>query len=409
MHTTFITPSSTTSSASNDVNHHHHMNHEPVMGMPVMSPTSVPAAATAGARPPPHLMPPTRALSVNAPPPRLSGRKKALLIGINYVGTSAELKGCHNDVASLYELLTMKYGWPRDCIHALTDDGRRGEAGHPTRENVINAMRWLTQDAAPGDVLFFAFSGHGAQVEDPGGIEEDGMNETILPVDWRTAGMITDDEMGALLVQTLPDGVRLTALMDSCHSGTGLDLPFTWQGGGVGGGCWREETNPYHSLGDVQMISGCEDDDVSCDMGAGYSRYGASGGAMTTAFCEVLRHHPAPSYSSLMEEMHRVLRSRGMPQRPQLSSSQRLHFERPFLVDDICSNTNPIIGRTFRRRFPPCPRRGMLEGSPLGAMLGLGAAVIGGMMVADVLTDVVAGDGVMEATTMGGGGLFDFL
>jgi uncharacterized RDD family membrane protein YckC len=22
-------------------------------------------------------------------------------------------------------------------------------------------MRWLTQDAAPGDVLFFAFSGHG--------------------------------------------------------------------------------------------------------------------------------------------------------------------------------------------------------------------------------------------------------
>ena len=74
---------------------------------------------------------------------------------------------------------------------------------------------------------------------------------------------------------TLSEGVRLTALMDSCHSGTGLDLPFSWEpaagrGGWVGG--WREETNPYHSLGDVQMISGCEDDDVSCDAAGGRGR-----------------------------------------------------------------------------------------------------------------------------------------
>lgn len=37
-------------------------------------------AAAPAARPPPNL-PPTQALSLNAPPPRLSGRKKALLIG----------------------------------------------------------------------------------------------------------------------------------------------------------------------------------------------------------------------------------------------------------------------------------------------------------------------------------------
>ena len=72
---------------------------------------------------------------------------------------------------------------------------------------------------------------------------------------------------------TLSDGVRLTALMDSCHSGTGLDLPFSWEPAGRGwGGGWREETNPYHSLGDVQMISGCEDDDVSCDAAGGGGR-----------------------------------------------------------------------------------------------------------------------------------------
>mmetsp|Transcript_17145 Transcript_17145/g.42337 ORF Transcript_17145/g.42337 Transcript_17145/m.42337 type:complete len:263 (-) Transcript_17145:543-1331(-) len=261
-------------------------------------------------------------------------------------------------------------------------------------------MQWLTQDAAPGDVLFFAFSGHGAQQEDPRGLEEDGMNETILPVDWKRAGMITDDEIGTLLVQTLPDGVRLTALMDSCHSGTGLDLPFSWNPDRGGG--WREETNPYHSLGDVQMISGCEDHDVSADASGGIgANYRASGGAMTTAFCEVLRVHPAPSYAQLLNEMHRLLSARGMPQRPQLSSSQCLHLDRPFLVDDICSNSNPTIGRTCRRTFPPRPRR--MDG-PLGGMLGIGAAVVGGLIVGDMLGDAVGGGMLGE----GIGGMFDF-
>merc|ERR1719499_2672641 len=131
-------------------------------------------------------------------------------------------------------------------------------------------MRWLVAGAQPGDALFFHFSGHGAQQRDPHGIEEDGMNETILPVDFKSAGMITDDIMGDLMVKHLPEGVRLTAVMDCCHSGTGLDLPFSWTGRG-----WREETNPFHSRGDVQLFSGCADDDTSADA---TGAWGAAGG-----------------------------------------------------------------------------------------------------------------------------------
>lgn len=43
--------------------------------------------------------------------------------------------------------------------------------------------------AQPGDSLFFSFSGHGGQQRDVDGDEVDGMDETILPVDYKTAGI----------------------------------------------------------------------------------------------------------------------------------------------------------------------------------------------------------------------------
>jgi len=206
------------------------------------------------------------------------------------------------------------------------------------------------------------------------------MNETILPMDFERAGQITDDQIGDFIVKGLPEGVSLTAVMDCCHSGTGLDLPYKWTGRG-----WHEETNPYFSLGDVQMFSGCEDDDTSSDAS---TAYGAAGGAMTTAFADVLRAHPCPSYFELLDLMHRNLRHRGFSQRPQLSSTQRFDFDRPFLLDDILPNSNPQVGRVVRRKFPPQPRA--MRG-PLADMLGIGLAVAGGMVLGDMMGGLLGG------------------
>lgn len=108
----------------------------------------------------------------------------------------------------------------------------------PTRKNIIRAMKWLVYGAKPGDSLFFHFSGHGGQTVDRSNDESDGMDETIFPVDYQKAGQIVDDvnflsltcqELHDIMVKPLDEGVRLTAIFDCCHSGTVLDLPYTYR------------------------------------------------------------------------------------------------------------------------------------------------------------------------------------
>lgn len=96
----------------------------------------------------------------------------------------------------------------------------------PTRYNMHMAMVWLVQGCNAGDSLVFHYSGHGSQQRDYSGEELDGMNETLCPLDFETAGMITDDEINDTIVKPLPHGVRLHAIIDACHSGTVLDLPW---------------------------------------------------------------------------------------------------------------------------------------------------------------------------------------
>lgn len=96
----------------------------------------------------------------------------------------------------------------------------------PTKHNIIKAMSWLMQGVKAGDSLVFHFSGHGSQQENDTGDEIDGYDETLCPLDYEKQGEIVDDELNAILVKPLPPGAKLHAIIDACHSGTMLDLPF---------------------------------------------------------------------------------------------------------------------------------------------------------------------------------------
>ncbi|OXV07711.1 hypothetical protein Egran_04524 [Elaphomyces granulatus] len=289
-----------------------------------------------------------------------SGRRKALLIGINYFGQKGQLRGCVNDVKNMSAYLNQSFGYAREDMVLLTDD-QQNPMSHPTKANILRAMHWLVKDAQPNDSLFFHYSGHGGQTPDLDGDEDDGYDEVIYPSDFRVAGFIVDDEMHRIMVKPLQAGVRLTAIFDSCHSGSALDLPYIYSTQGMlkepdlvkeagqgllgvvsayargdlsgmvstavgfakkvakGDSAHEKTIQTKTSPADVVMWSGSKDEQTSSDA----TIDGQATGAMSWAFIAALKKNPQQSYVQLLNSIRDELAPK-YTQKPQLSCSHPL-------------------------------------------------------------------------------------
>ena len=145
----------------------------------------------------------------------------ALLIGINYTGTEAALRGCHNDVKHMAQWLQAYHGMSPDHIRVLMDTPRLPATDQPTRANIVEALKGLSRNTAAATVLIH-YSGHGGTMPDRNGDEDDGEDSTLIPVDYETAGIICDDEFRAILNGFGPHQ-RVIVVGDCCHSGTLCD------------------------------------------------------------------------------------------------------------------------------------------------------------------------------------------
>ncbi|KAG1679245.1 hypothetical protein FOA52_009274 [Chlamydomonas sp. UWO 241] len=185
----------------------------------------------------------------------------------------------------------------------LRDDGKaRGPEFTSTRRNITTAIQWLMCDLRPGTCLFFHFSGHGSQQRATGGDELDGMDETILPSDFKSAGQILDNELNACLVAPLPPGVVMHVVIDACHSGTALDLPYSTEFRG-GQFYWMSASTLFKGTrgGTVLQFGACRDTQVAQDTASLSNNYT---GAATFSFINALElGGPRQSYAQLMTQM----------------------------------------------------------------------------------------------------------
>lgn len=210
-------------------------------------------------------------------------------------------------------LLINKFKFPEASILMLNEE-QRDPLRIPTKHNMRMALFWLVQGCQPGDSLVFHYSGHGSQQRNYSGDEVDGYDETLLPLDFETQGMIVDDEINATIVRPLPRGVRLHAIIDACHSGTVLDLPFLCRLNRSGQYVWedhrpRSGTWKGTSGGEAISFSGCDDNQTSADTSA-LSRI-TSTGAMTYCFIQAIEKGAGTTYGSLLNSMRNTIRETG--------------------------------------------------------------------------------------------------
>lgn len=147
--------------------------------------------------------------------------KRALLIGIDYIGTPIRLNGCINDVMLVRQHLTTTANYSPLNVRTMTDNGFR-----PTMSNIMNAINWFVSGLRSGDTLFFHYSGHGTSIIDRNNDEIDGRDEAIVPLDYNTRGVISDDWIFINLIKRIPSGVTLYAFFDCCCSGTITDIRY---------------------------------------------------------------------------------------------------------------------------------------------------------------------------------------
>jgi len=257
--------------------------------------------------------------------------KRALHIALNYAGTGNALHGCLNDARSMRKLLE-PLGW---VCELMLDDGSSEQL--PTRANVLKRLQAFVAGARSGDKLLVSYSGHGTFVRDKNGDEPDGHDEAICMAD---GTLIVDDEIRKVLIDAVPAGASLVVFSDSCHSGTGGDLRFTYKDTSV---CLNRghrlpdtyvpsasEWSSRHervvnvrqpeTRGRVVFLSGCEDKQTSADTVVNNEACGA----MTSAFVSAWRALSAGSATAcnlraLLQHMSCSLRCDGYRQIPLLS------------------------------------------------------------------------------------------
>jgi hypothetical protein len=155
------------------------------------------------------------------PQQQVAGTHWALLVGIsdytNFVDVEGgDLPGAEHDARRIRDVLVMKGYIPEANIRLLLN----GAATRAAIEESITG--WLADNARPGDNVTIFFAGHGSQMWDESGDEDDGLDETIAPADVLAASTendISDDTFNEWLSALPTDNV--VVILDNCNSGTG--------------------------------------------------------------------------------------------------------------------------------------------------------------------------------------------
>lgn len=220
-------------------------------------------------------------------------RKRAFLVGISHYDTALTGYQWNNingvEDVNLLNPVLQKQGF---SITTLSD-------GQATFDNIVRQITQLTNKTKKGDVVYLHFSTHGQPVEDLNGDEEDGWDESIVPIDaykiykkgiYEGQKHLTDDLLNKY-VKKLREKIGPTGFLyvviDACHAGTssrandetirGTHVGFTYNNkvfkpSASKKSHYRIEYSPR--LSHVLFIEACRPDQVNTEIKIGNKRFG---------------------------------------------------------------------------------------------------------------------------------------
>jgi len=238
--------------------------------------------------------------------------KRALLIGINYIGMKGQLSGCINDTRNMKRFL-MSIGYSEENIIVVTEKSDK----IPTKETILKELKALVTSGATN--LVFCYSGHGSYITDTTGDEEDRRDEVLVPLDYLTNGVIIDDDL-KVIINKMNKNSKLMCVFDCCHSGTCLDLPYVYTEGRM------VSNNSSETKAEVVLISGCLDNQTSADT----TEEGEQQGALTYALCKSFKKPSVKSIEDLIINVRAILKNK-YTQSPLLSSGKQISTDISYL------------------------------------------------------------------------------
>ena len=220
-------------------------------------------------------------------------RKRAFLVGISHYDTA--LTGYQwNNINGVEDINLLNPVLQKQGFSITTLSDRQA-----TFDNIVRQITQLTNKTKKGDVVYLHFSAHGQPVEDLNGDEEDGWDESIVPIDaykiykkgvYEGQKHLTDDLLNKYIKKLRekigPTGF-LYVVIDACHAGTSSRAnDETIRGTHVGfthnNKVFKPSTSKkshYHieasaKMSNVLFIEACRPDQVNTEIKVDGKRYG---------------------------------------------------------------------------------------------------------------------------------------
>jgi len=270
--------------------------------------------------------------------------KYAIIIGINYKGSSKYLPGCMNDVITIYKTL-INWGFQTNNIIVLADDIQKSDIIktsiiQPTSFNINQSLGVFVKQFKNGDSGVIYYTGHGMRTK----IGNKRIESCIVPIDYKKSGVVSSESIRYYL-NKIPSEVNIFCLFDCCNSGTICDLKYHYYDTSYRKNVkvklrkfdytdwnFRQNTQLFNNEVDtpsslsidtnanIVSISGCWDTQVSYDLGRN--------GALTMAFMKVIGAYDIKllKFKHLLQDLRGTLSQMHITQTPQLMCGKNLEL-----------------------------------------------------------------------------------